>query len=104
MIHGRCSSIGCYAMTDYYMDEIYTIVDAALAHGQSSFQVHIFPFRMTDINLDLHRNSRWISFWVNLKQGYDLFEKYRLSPRVEVGNNRYIFTHQYDRSIARIDS
>lgn len=104
MIHGRCSSAGCYAMTDYYMDEIYTIADAALAKGQTSFQVHIFPFKMTRINMDLHRHSRWLSFWANLKQGYDLFEKYRLVPRVEVENNRYTFTHQYDRSVAAIDS
>ncbi len=104
MIHGRCSSVGCYAMTDYYMDEIYTIADAALAKGQTSFQVHIFPFKMTRMNMDLHRHSRWQPFWTNLKQGYDLFEKYRLVPQVEVQNNRYTFTHQYDRSVARIDS
>ncbi len=103
MVHGGCTSEGCYAMTDYYMDEIYTLADAALANGQSEFQVHIYPFRMSSENINKFRHSPWFSFWINLKRGYDLFEKYRLPPKVEVHGNRYIFRHNYDRSIARID-
>ena len=102
MVHGGCSSIGCYAMTDYYMDEIYTLADAALAQGQATFQVHIFPFRLTTSNLTFYRSSRWHNFWTNLKQGYDLFEKYRLPPKVEVINKHYVFSHHYDSSIAQI--
>jgi len=102
MVHGGCSSIGCYAMTDYYMDEIYTLADAALARGQMEFGVHIFPFRLTPSNLTLYRSSRWYSFWTNLKQGYDLFEQYRLPPKVEVIDKRYVFSHHYDSSIAQI--
>ena len=79
-VHGGCNSTGCYAMTDYYMDEIYTLADAALGRGQVTFQVHIFPFRLTANNLDLYRSSRWYNFWLNLKQGYDLFETYQLPP------------------------
>ena len=103
MVHGGCTSVGCYAMTDYYMDEIYTIADAALAHGQPGFQVHVYPFRLSDERLNDQRDSPWFSFWNNLKQGYDLFETHRLPPRVEVSDNRYVFSHDYDRSIARID-
>ncbi len=102
MVHGGCTSIGCYAMTDYYMDEIYTLADAALARGQSAFEVHIFPFRLTSSNLAFYLSSPWHSFWTNLQQGYDLFEKYRLPPKVEVIDKRYVFSHQYDNSIARI--
>lgn len=102
MVHGGCTSTGCYAMTDYYMDEIYTLADAALARGQKEFQVHIFPFRLTPGNLALYRSSRWHEFWLNLKQGYDLFETYRLPPKVEVINRRYVFSHHYDQSIAQI--
>lgn len=102
MVHGGCVSIGCYAMTDYYMDEIYTLADAALARGQAEFQVHIFPFRLTSNNLNYYRSSRWSTFWSNLKQGYELFERYRLPPRVEVVNQRYVFSHQYDNSISQI--
>ena len=104
MVHGGCSSIGCFAMTDYYMDEIYTLADAALARGQAEIQVHVFPFRLTESNLAPYRSSRWHEFWLNLKQGYDLFEMYRLPPKVEVIDRRYVFSHQYDRSIVRIDS
>jgi murein L,D-transpeptidase YafK len=104
MVHGGCRSVGCYAMTDYYMDEIYTLADAALARGQVEIQVHVFPFRLTAPNLAQYRSSPWYEFWVNLKEGYDLFERYRLPPSVEVINRRYVFSHQYDRSIARIGS
>ncbi len=103
MVHGGCSSTGCFAVTDYYMDEIYTLADAALAGGQAEIQVHIFPFRLTPSNLAPYRSSRWHEFWLNLKQGYDLFEKYRLPPKVDVLERRYVFSHQYDRSIVRID-
>lgn len=102
MIHGRCSSAGCFAMTDYYMDEIYTLANAALANGQDAFQVHIFPFRMTAENMKLNRSSPWAAFWTNLKEGYDLFEKHHLVPQVTVKDKTYIFTHQYQRSIAQI--
>ncbi|MBT8355816.1 MAG: murein L,D-transpeptidase [Desulfofustis sp.] len=104
MVHGGCSSTGCYAMTDYYMDEIYTLADAALTGGQTEIQVHVFPFRLTLTNLSFYRSSPWYEFWMNLKQGYDLFEKYRLPPRVEVIDQRYVFSHQYDRSIVQIGS
>lgn len=104
MIHGRCSSAGCFAMTDYYMDEIYTLADAALAHGQPEIKVHVFPFRLTTDNLKFHRGSPWLGFWLNLKEGFDLFEKYRFPPRVAVASGRYVFTHEYDQSLARIDT
>jgi murein L,D-transpeptidase YafK len=103
MVHGGCTSEGCYAMTNYYMDEIYTLADAALARGQSEFQVHIFPFKMSRENLDNHRNSPWLSFWKNMKRGYDLFETHRLPPRVEMDDNRYVFSHDYRPFIAQID-
>lgn len=104
MVHGGCTSEGCYAMTNYYMDEIYTLADAALARGQPEFQVHIFPFKMSRENLDSHRNSPWLSFWRNLKRGYDLFETYRLPPRVDVHGERYVFSHDYRLHLAQIDS
>ncbi|MEI8706832.1 L,D-transpeptidase family protein [Pseudoalteromonas sp. B62] len=35
MVHGNCVSIGCYAMTDEYINEIYALGAAALKSGQS---------------------------------------------------------------------
>jgi murein L,D-transpeptidase YafK len=91
MVHGSCVSIGCYAMTDPGIEEIYTLVEAALRNGQDSFQVHSFPFRMTPENFVRHRDSEWWDFWSNLKEGGDLFERDRVPPVVTVRDRRYVF-------------
>lgn len=91
MIHGNCVSIGCYAMTDAAIEEIYALADAALRNGQPFFRVHIFPFEMTAVNLRARRSSRWAGFWRNLKEGYDWFERTRRPPNVDVENGRYVF-------------
>lgn len=89
MVHGGCSSIGCYAMTDPSVDDIYTLVAAALRNGQAEVDVHAFPFRMTDINMARQGQSRWSDFWRDLKVGYDRFEKERVVPQVRVVDRRY---------------
>ena len=89
MVHGNCVSIGCYAMTDPGIEEIYGTVEAALTAGQPSVQVHIFPFKMTAKNLRAHENSKWIGFWRNLKQGYDAFEMRRRPPKITVDGRLY---------------
>lgn len=91
MVHGDCRSVGCYAMTDPLIEEIYTLADAALRKGQPAFQVHIFPFRMEAETLARQRQSPWYDFWVNLKEGYDLFERDRIPPAVGVRDRRYRF-------------
>ncbi|MBN1570235.1 MAG: murein L,D-transpeptidase [Acidobacteria bacterium] len=91
MVHGDCVSIGCYAMTDAGIEEIYTLADAAFRNGQSDFKVHIFPFRMTVENLNVHRDSKWFEFWKNLKEGYDWFERERRPPSIDVAKFRYVF-------------
>ena len=94
MIHGNCVSIGCYAMTDEGIEEIYALADAALRNGQSFFRVHIFPFRMTHENMDLHKEPVMKSFWLNLKKGFDYFEEKRILPKVDVRHQQYIFSAQ----------
>lgn len=91
MVHGGCVSIGCYAMTNDGIDEIYGLGKDALLRGQKRFPVHIFPFRMTEQNLALRQASEWIDFWRNLKEGYDLFEQTRRVPAVKVSKRRYVF-------------
>lgn len=92
MVHGSCVSIGCYAMTDRVMEEIYVLADAALGHGQPFFRVHIFPFRMTEGNLRRYRGSRWYGFWRNLKKGHDWFTAHRYRPPdVTMRDGRYEF-------------
>jgi murein L,D-transpeptidase YafK len=91
MVHGNCVSIGCYAMTDARIEEIYALVDAAIRNGQPFVRVHIFPFRMTAGEMRRNRNSRWIRFWENLREGYEIFESRRRPPNVLVRNGVYRF-------------
>jgi murein L,D-transpeptidase YafK len=91
MVHGACASIGCYAMTDSRIEEIYALADAALRNGQPFFRAHCFPFRMTTENLARRKDSRWLPFWTNLKTGYDWFEKKKTPPDVRVNKKRYVF-------------
>jgi len=77
LLHGGCLSTGCFAMTDVVMDRLYGLAEQALRAGQTEIQVHIFPFRLTQANLQRHSNSRWVEFWNILKQGYDAFEMTR---------------------------
>lgn len=91
MVHGGCSSIGCYAMTDRVVDELWQFVTAALEQGQLRVPVHVFPFRMTAHNLALRKGGRWGNFWADLKKGNDLFEATRVPPVVSVCKGRYVF-------------
>lgn len=91
MIHGDRISIGCLAMTDEKIEEIYTLCSAAHGGGQAYFRVHIFPFRMTPECIEARAQPVWNDFWLNLKEGYDLFEKNRVPPEVSVADGRYQF-------------
>src|SRR5262245_17260298 len=91
MIHGDCSSRGCYAMTDEQISEIYALARESFFGGQKSFQIQAYPFRMTPLNMARHRNSPHMAFWKMIKQGYDHFEVTRLEPKVDVCEKRYVF-------------
>jgi murein L,D-transpeptidase YafK len=90
MVHGKCKSAGCYAMTDELMEEIYALSREAFIGGQDIIEVHAFPFRMTNENLTRHRHSEHYAFWTILKDGYDYFELTRRPPTVAVCEKRYI--------------
>ncbi len=92
MVHGNRVSVGCFAMTNVKIEEIYALADAALRNGQGHFSVHCFPFRMTDDNMSKHADSPWISFWRNLKAGYDFFEECKEPPAVDVRDGVYVFS------------
>jgi murein L,D-transpeptidase YafK len=91
MVHGGCSSIGCYAITDANVDEVYAVVEAALAKGQDAVDVHVFPFRMTATALASEGGNTWAPFWRNLKTGYDLFETAGTPPKVGACRGEYRF-------------
>lgn len=89
MVHGDCVSIGCYAMGDAGIDEIYTLAAAALRAGQGAFDVHVFPFRPTEAALAASANSPWHAFWRELAPAYALFERDHVPPRISVRDGRY---------------
>jgi murein L,D-transpeptidase YafK len=91
MIHGICSSRGCYAMTDEQIGEIYALARESFFGGQQNFQVQAYPFRMTPLNMARHRTNPNMAFWKMLKEGYDHFEVTRLEPKVNVCEKRYVF-------------
>jgi murein L,D-transpeptidase YafK len=91
MVHGGCGSVGCYAMTNAVIDEIWTLVTAALGGGQGRFQVQAYPFRMTEENLARHATSPNAAFWRSLKDGHDRFLADGVPPVVEVCGGSYAF-------------
>ncbi len=118
MVHGNCKSVGCFAMTDKGIEEIYGFVAAALSAGQREVPVHIFPFRMTDAAIareiggggggflsffaaDDGNGAQWAGFWRNLKEGYDLFQQTGEPPTAYACGDRYAFGAQ-DVSCKRV--
>ncbi len=91
MVHGDCTSAGCYAMTDENVAEIYAFARDALSGGQKDFQVQAFPFRMTTENMAMHRNDEHFAYWEMLKEGYDHFELTKLPPKIDVCDRQYVF-------------
>jgi murein L,D-transpeptidase YafK len=92
MVHGSCSSSGCFAMTDEAISEVYALARESFASGQRSFQFQSYPFRMTAENLAKHRLDPNIAFWRNLKEGSDYFELAKQEPQVSVASGQYAFS------------
>ena len=90
LVHGGCQSIGCYAMTNPVMEEIFALSEQALHQGQDRIPVHAFPFRMTEDKLKNFADHPWHGFWLNLKEAYDVFERTRIPPRVGVCDKKYL--------------
>ena len=79
-IHGSCVTVGCLPMTDNFIKEIYLLAVYARNNGQKNIPVYVFPFKMTDQNMIIYNakyknNKALLSFWENLKIGYDKFAK-----------------------------
>jgi murein L,D-transpeptidase YafK len=94
LLHGGCTSTGCFAMTNSVMAEIYALAEQALQQGQDRIPIHVFPFRMTEANFAARTSAHaeWRAFWLNLKVGYDLFEHTRVPPKVGICNKQYAVT------------
>ncbi len=91
MIHGACKSIGCYAMTDAYMDEIFNYVRTAFIFGQEKVDISIYPFRMTEQNIQRHRNRPIPTSGVNCNRDIPICQN-RMPPPVSVSNGQYVLS------------
>ena len=69
MVHGKCISAGCYAMTDGLVEEIYALARDQFEAGHESFEVHAFPFRMTAENMARHKGDKWYSVLAVAERG-----------------------------------
>lgn len=90
MVHGDCRSQGCYAMGNEGIEKIYRFIEEALNNRQPQIDIHIFPFKMTESNMNRHSNSKYYPFWKQLKPAYDYFEEYQLAPIIYVSNKQYM--------------
>ena len=104
MVHGACSSAGCFSMTDNQIAEIYSILRESFAGGQKTIQMESLPFRMSADNLAKHRLDPNINFWKQLKQGSDNFEVTKLEPKVGVCNRHYVFNAQSANASQQLDA
>src|SRR4030088_2860571 len=91
MVHGDCSSRGCYAMTDEQIAEIYSLGRESFFGGQRAFQLQAYPFKMTPLNMAKHRNNQNMPFWKMIKEGYDHFEVTRQEPKGDFCRKKYVF-------------
>lgn len=103
MVHGKCRSAGCYAMTDALIEEIYALARESFIGGQEAIPVHAFPFRMTDANLVRHAKSPHFAFWKTLKEGYDFFETTRTVPTVAVCQRQYVVNVKLPANVSKVD-
>lgn len=111
MIHGDCVSIGCVAITDDLIEEVYVAAAWAMGNRQHKIPVHIFPTRLDREGLAWlqkrylkrsglrtllgklsvgqrkkwdRRSKRLGDFWTNLQPIYQYFETHRKLPRVRI--------------------
>ncbi|MEO8757406.1 MAG: murein L,D-transpeptidase family protein [Devosia sp.] len=91
MVHGDCSSAGCYSMTDESVAEIYALARESFNGGNPVIQMQIFPFRMTPQNLSLVADNANMPFWMDIKEGYDRFELSKTPPVWDVCEKKYVF-------------
>lgn len=91
MVHGICSSAGCFSMTDRQIEEIYALARESFAGGQRAIQMQSLPFRMTAENIAKLRLDPNMPFWRELKKGADYFEVTKRDVPVGVCDKRYVF-------------
>ncbi len=88
-VHGNCMSIGCIAIEDGPIEELYLMVLGARTKMKRDVPIHIFPRRLDAQGLAAlgeHPGAtpELVAFWRSLEPGWRLFEETRRPPRVSV--------------------
>jgi len=78
MIHGRCASIGCLAMSDDRIQELW-VIGRSLTKGR--IQVHIFPQRDVSSLAEASANTKLKGFWRSLAEGKRRFDEDATLPK-----------------------
>ncbi len=99
MVHGACSSAGCYSMTDEFVEQIYALARESFKGGQRKFQIQAYPFRMTPKNMVRHKDSKHYEFWKTLKKGNDYFIVAQRPPKVDVCDKNYVFNREVEDGV-----
>lgn len=96
-IHGACYTVGCLPMTDPVIKELYILCLNARFNGQNNIPIHIFPTRFSKSSVgflakEYGNDDAKHRFWLNLKGGYDYFEKHKkLLPVMYTKEGKYVF-------------
>jgi len=81
MIHGGCGSIGCIALSDERIEEIWVMGEPLRRNG-TPIEVHIFPARDIPSLLEDPQLADHHAFWRTLDQGLTRFAEGRRPPSV----------------------
>ena len=90
-LHGACQSIGCYAMGNSGIEEIYLLVEQSFMRGVRRATFAAYPFRPTPERLAAERDHIWFEFWENIAGSYTKFMDLRRPPHFIPLRGRYLF-------------
>jgi murein L,D-transpeptidase YafK len=81
-LHGHCASIGCIAIEDGPIEEVYLVAERATTHP---LRIDVFPARLTPAWLRAHANSEHASLWKELMPAFERFESARRPLSFTIG-------------------
>jgi len=96
-IHGNCVTIGCMPITDDKIKELYVALLETSANGGREIPVQIYPAKLdsagfAELRQQYKDQPELVAFWVNLKQGFDLFERNHMPAKVSINKKgAYVF-------------
>ena len=85
-------SVGCLAIDDIPIEELYVMATYATAAGQDFIPVHVFPVKYNDkksmeyLVKKTKDNKELQKFVFKMKEAFDLFEEKKRLPVVIVNN------------------